>query len=237
MVDNKKILIKLSGETLRGENGEGVSSDACRRLALTIKSLKALGHEVSIVIGGGNIIRGVNAEALGLPRVTADQMGMLATFINGIALQGMLETIGIKSRVLSAIECPRIVEAFNWKEAIRLLSEGAVVIFVGGTGNPYFSTDTAAVLRASEVKVDLILKATKVDGIYDKDPLKYSDAKRYSSITYTEVLAQKLKVMDATSIALARDNEIQILVFRMDLLTDGSEVTVEKLKRAGTLVH
>jgi uridylate kinase len=191
---------------------------------------------VGIVIGGGNIFRGIHLEKMGLQRTPADLMGMLATLINGIALQQALASIHCPAKVMSSLECPRAVEPYSWRRALECLEEGNVLIFVGGTGNPYFTTDTAAALRASEIRADIFLKATKVDGVYDKDPLKYSDAKKYNSLSYSQALAEKLEVMDATSIALCRNNNIPMLVFNMNLLEEDKILAALSEKSLGTIV-
>ena len=190
----KKILLKLSGEALMGDQEFGISSDVITSYAKQIKEIVDLGVEVSIVIGGGNIFRGLSGAAQGVDRVTGDHMGMLATVINSLALQNSIEKLGIPTRVQTAIEMPKVAEPFIKRRAQRHLEKGRVVIFGAGTGNPYFTTDTAAALRAIEMETDVVIKATKVDGIYDKDPVKYPDAKKYETVTYNEVLAKDLKV-------------------------------------------
>lgn len=232
----KRLLLKLSGEFIANSQKFGIASERCNQLAKAIKKMRDSGLEVAIVIGGGNIFRGVNLKELGMARTPADQIGMLATVMNGIALQQALLTIACPTTLMSALECPKVAEPFIWSKAMDSLSKGEVVIFVGGTGNPYFTTDTAAALRASEIHADILLKATKVDGIYDKDPLKYSDAKRYEKITYSQVLAEKLEVMDATAIALCMSNKIPIFVFNMSLL-NSENIVLELAKVQGTLVH
>lgn len=209
----KRILLKLSGEALLGGQKFGVDSEACRKIALAVKELAELGVQIGIVIGGGNIFRGIKAEEAGMERTPADQIGMLATLINGLSLQQAFEQIHCKSRVLSAIACDRIVETYTWEAALKYLDQGTIVIFVGGTGNPYFTTDSAAALRALEIKADVLMKATKVDGIYNKDPIKYPDAVKFDHLTYTEVLEKQLQVMDAAAIALCRENGLPIRVF------------------------
>lgn len=211
----------------------GINSEACKRVAKDIIDLHREGMEIGVVIGAGNIFRGVQGSALGLKRSPSDHIGMLATLMNGIALQQTIIDSGRDARVLSALDCPKVAESYTWKKATDYLEREKIVIFVGGTGNPYFTTDTAAALRASEIQADLLLKATKVDGVYDKDPIKYSDAKRYDVIGYSQVLAEKLKVMDATAIALCRENSIPVLVFNM--LTDHSISEVVH-KQDGTLI-
>lgn len=232
----KRILLKLSGESLANDQKFGLSAESCSHIAKAIKELKDSGLEIAIVIGGGNIFRGVNLKEIGMARTPADHIGMLATLMNGIALQQSLLSIQCPATLMSALECPKVAEPFIWSNAMKTLDEGNVLIFVGGTGNPYFTTDTAAALRASEIHADVFLKATKVDGIYNKDPLKHPDAKKYEKMTYSQVLAEKLEVMDATSVALCMSNRIPILVFNMRLL--GSEKMIQELSNgSGTLVH
>jgi uridylate kinase len=214
----KRALIKLSGEMLMGDAGFGIDQDACSRVATALHCLQQNGLQVAVVIGGGNIFRGIKLSKNGMPRSPADQMGMLATMINGIALKQSLIAIGSTSKVMSAIDCPKIVSSFNFEQAMQEISNGTIMIFVGGTGNPYFTTDTAAAMRAAEIKADILLKATKVDGIYNRDPLKFADAKKYNKISYAQILAEKLEVMDATAIALCQQNNIPIVVFDMQML-------------------
>jgi len=210
--------------------------EACQKIALAIKVLRDAGLEVGVVIGGGNIFWGIHLEEMGLERTPADHMGMLATMINGVALQQALSAVSCSARVMSGLECPKVVDSFSWRRTLEFIESGDVVIFVGGTGNPYFTTDTAAALRASEIRADILLKATKVDGVYDKDPLKYPDAVKYEALTYTQALAENLKVMDATSIALCRANNIPILVFNMALFTQDKVVATLTRENLGTLV-
>lgn len=216
----KRILLKLSGEALMGDQDFGISSEVITSYARQIKEIVDLGVEVSIVIGGGNIFRGLSGTDQGIDRVTGDHMGMLATMINSLALQNAIERLGVPTRVLSAIEMQKIAEPYIKRRAIRHLEKGRVVIFGAGIGNPYFTTDTAAALRAIEVGAEVVAKATKVDGIYDKDPVKYLDAKRYSRIKYIDVLKDGLKVMDATAISLCMENNLPIVVFNS--LIDGN---------------
>lgn len=232
----KRILIKLSGETLLGSQKFGIQQDACIELAKALKEMRDANFEVAIVIGGGNIFRGINLKTLGMQRTPADHMGMLATLINGISLQQALSGIGCDAKVMSALECPKVADPYNWSKALEYLSTGTVVIFVGGTGSPYFTTDTAAALRASEIHADILLKATKVDGIYNKDPLKFPDAVKYDVMNYSQVLAEKLEVMDATSITMCRSNGIPILVFNMQLLGKQGIQTILTQQGLGTLV-
>ena len=230
----KKILLKLSGEALMGDQEFGISSDVIASYAKQIKEIVDLGVEVSIVIGGGNIFRGLSGAAQGVDRVTGDHMGMLATVINSVALQNSIEKLGVPTRVQTAIEMPKVAEPFIKRRAQRHLEKGRVVIFGAGTGNPYFTTDTAAALRAIEMETDVVIKATKVDGIYDKDPVKYPDAKKYETVTYNEVLAKDLKVMDATAISLCRENKLPIIVFNS--LIEGNLKKVVMGEHIGTIV-
>ena len=230
----KKILLKLSGEALMGDQEFGISSDVITSYAKQIKEIVDLGVEISIVIGGGNIFRGISGAAQGVDRVTGDHMGMLATVINSLALQNSIEKLGVPTRVQTAIEMPKVAEPFIKRRAQRHLEKGRVVIFGAGTGNPYFTTDTAAALRAIEMETDVVIKATKVDGIYDKDPVKYPDAKKYETVTYNEVLAKDLKVMDATAISLCRENKLPIIVFNS--LIEGNLKKVVMGENIGTTV-
>ena len=230
----KKILLKLSGEALMGDQEFGISSDVIASYAKQITESVDLGDEVSIVIGGGNIFRGLSGAAQGVDRVTGDHMGMLATVINSLALQNSIEKLGVPTRVQTAIEMPKVAEPFIKRRAQRHLEKGRVVIFGAGTGNPYFTTDTAAALRAIEMETDVVIKATKVDGIYDKDPVKYPDAKKYETVTYNEVLAKDLKVMDATAISLCRENKLPIIVFNS--LIEGNLKKVVMGEHIGTTV-
>jgi uridylate kinase len=211
----KRILLKLSGEALMGNQKFGIEPEACKKIAVQVQELCNLGIQVGIVIGGGNIFRGAHVAQLGIERTPADHIGMLATIINGIALQQAFEQIHCESRIMSAISCDVMAEPYSWKNALKYLDKGVVLIFVGGTGNPYFTTDSAAALRALEIQADILMKATKVDGIYNKDPLKYPDAIRYDQVSYSEVLANQLQIMDPTAIALCRENETPILVFNV----------------------
>jgi uridylate kinase len=214
--DRVRVLIKFSGEALAGEGGYGIDTKILKYIADEIESIVRSGIEVGIVIGGGNIIRGVNAAQDGIiKRTSGDYMGMLGTVINGVAMQEALEHNGVYARVQSAIKLEQIAETFIVRRAKRHLEKGRVVIFAAGTGNPFFTTDTAATLRATEIEASMIIKATKVDGIYDKDPSKYQDAKKIDSLTYDQALSDDIKVMDATSIALAKENKLPIVVCDM----------------------
>ncbi len=211
----KRILLKLSGEALLGKKKAGISSSALISISEEIKSVKEMGCEIAVVVGGGNIYRGSQRDKNVIDSVTADYMGMLATVINGLALQNCLEKKGLDTRVLSAFEMREFCEPYIRRRAIRHLEKGRIVIFVGGTGNPYFTTDTAAALKAVEVKAEVILKATKVDGVYSADPLKSHDAKRYEKLSYMEILQNRLKIMDSTAISLCMENNIPIVVFNL----------------------
>jgi uridylate kinase len=211
----KRVLLKLSGEILMGKDSSGIDPEVVDVVAAEIRDVVALGVQLGIVIGGGNIFRGLAASARGMERTSADYMGMLATVINSLALQSSLERAGVPTRVQTAIEMREVAEPFIQRRAVRHLEKGRVVIFAAGTGNPYFTTDTAATLRAVEIKADIILKATKVDGVFDRDPVRYPDAVMYDKISYTEVLTNNLKVMDATAISLCRDNGLALRVFNL----------------------
>jgi len=211
----RRILLKLSGEALGGPSGIGIHPEAVQDMAHQIREVRELGVQVVVVVGGGNIFRGLSGSERGIERATGDYMGMLATVINALALQDALEKLGVATRVQSAITMAQIAEAFIRRRAVRHLEKGRVVIFGGGTGNPYFSTDTAAALRANEIGAEVILKATKVDGIYDSDPKKNAKAKRFSTITYLEALRKQLKVMDSTAFSLCMDNKMPIIVFEL----------------------
>jgi len=230
-----RYLLKLSGEVLKGDQPQGISPEVCQKLSVSIKSLVDEGYHLGLVIGGGNFFRG--GEQTGMDRSPADQIGMLATIMNGIALKHYFEAAGCPTRVLSGLDCPKAVDSFTWRKAMGHLDEGRVVIFVGGTGNPYFTTDTAAALRACEIGATKLLKATKVDGVYSKDPVKYPDAVRYDKITYDQVLEEDLQVMDGSAFALCRSNQVPILVFHMDLLLAGIPVQMKKLEEQGSLVE
>jgi len=211
----KRVLLKLSGEALMGDQTYGIDPAVATQIARDVAEIQRMGVETAIVIGGGNIFRGVAASARGMDRATADYMGMLATVINALALQDALEQQGVVTRVVTAIEMRAVAEPFIRRRAIRHLEKGRVVVFGAGTGNPYFSTDTAAALRAMEIRADVILKATKVDGIYDADPMTHPEANRFERISYLQVLEQGLQVMDATAISLCMDNRLPIVVFNL----------------------
>ena len=230
----KRILLKLSGEALMGEQKGGIDPAVVNMIADQVKSIRELGVDVGLVIGGGNIFRGVAGATKGMDRVTADHMGMLATMINALALQDALEQKGIQTRTLSGIEMPKVAESYIRRRAVRHLEKGRVVIFGSGTGNPYFSTDTAAALRANEINADVVMKATNVDGVYSADPRKDPTAVRFDRISYQDVLEKGLKVMDASAIALCMDNRLPILVF--DMNRPGNLVAAVNGERVGTLV-
>ncbi|HOW67007.1 MAG TPA: UMP kinase [Candidatus Paceibacterota bacterium] len=230
----RRILLKLSGEALGGDEGVGISPESVQRVAAEIQEVKRLGVETVIVVGGGNIFRGLPGSKRGIERATGDYMGMLATVINALALQDALEKRGVATRVQSAIAMSQVAEPFIRRRAVRHLEKGRVVIFGGGTGNPYFSTDTAAALRANEIGADVILKATKVDGIYDSDPMKNPKAKRYQHIRYLEALQRQLKIMDSTAFSLCMDNHMPIIVF--DAFRPHNLQRVVMGEKVGTLV-
>ena len=229
-----RILLKLSGEALAGQQGYGIDPEVISAIASEIKDVVALGVQVALVIGGGNIFRGLSAASQGMDRASADYMGMLATVMNSLAMQDALENAGINTRVQSAIEMQEIAEPYIRRRAVRHLEKGRVVIFGAGTGNPYFTTDTAASLRAMEINADVILKATKVDGVYSADPNKDKDAVKYDKLTYLEVLQKNLQVMDATATSLCMDNGLPIVVF--DLTSSGNIERVVRGADIGTLV-
>lgn len=230
----KRVLLKVTGDVLAGDKGYGIDPAGVSRIARDIKEIHGLGVEIAVVIGGGNIFRGMQASAQGMDRATADHMGMLATIINALALQDSLEKMGVVTRVQSAIEVQELAEPFIRRRAIRHLEKRRIVIFAAGTGNPYFTSDTAATLRAIEIHADVILKGTRVDGVYDSDPEKNPKAVRYDCLTYTEVIQRELKVMDATSVALCMDNEIPIRVF--NIMTPGNLKRIIMGEDVGTLV-
>ena len=212
----KRVLLKISGEALMGDQGYGLHPPTVQRIANEVNSVHEMGVEICMVIGGGNIFRGLQGSAQGMERTTADYMGMLATVMNALAMQSALESLGVYTRVISAIPMDQVCEPYIRRRAVRHLEKKRVCIFAAGTGNPYFTTDTAATLRANEMACEAIFKGTKVDGVYDKDPVKYDDAVRYDDITFDDVLIKNLQVMDASAIALARDNDLPIIVFSLD---------------------
>ena len=232
----QRILLKLSGEALLGKQHHGIDAEICASFAAQVKEVRALGVKLALVVGGGNIFRGqVESEKFGLDRSVADYMGMLATVLNGLALQNALEQIGVPTRVLTAIEMSAVAEPYIRRRALRHLEKDRVVIFVAGTGNPYFTTDTAAALRAKEINADVILKATKVDGVYSADPVKDKSARKFAQIKFFEALKKNLKVMDATALSLCMDNDLPIVVF--NLLQKGNIKRVVLGEKIGTLIH
>ena len=230
----KRILLKLSGEALAAGTGFGVDNARIHEIAAEIAEVNAIGVQIAIVVGGGNFFRGVAEQARAMDRVSADHMGMLATVINALAIQDALEKRGVQTRVQSAIEMNQVAEPFIRRRAIRHLEKGRVVVFAAGTGNPYFSTDTAASLRAMEIKADVIMKATKVDGIYDADPVLVKDAHMFSQISYMDVISKGLKVMDTTSISLCKDNSLPIIIFNLN--RRGNIMRVVTGEKVGSLV-
>jgi uridylate kinase len=235
MAAYSRILLKLSGEALMGDEGYGIDPKVMKHIAFQVKDVKDLGVTVAIVVGGGNIYRGIRAEEQGLDRATGDYMGMIATVMNAVALQDCLETLGLDTRVQTAIQMAQVAEPYIRRRAIRHLEKGRVVIFAGGTGNPYFTTDTTAALRAMEIGAEVILKATKVDGVYDKDPERFPDASFFPEITYLEVLNRNLRVMDATAISLCMENKLPIIVFNLKQQGNMKKVVVGE--RVGTVVR
>ena len=232
--DYKRVLLKISGEALMGSKDAGVDPDVCHTVALSIKELHDKGIEVAVVIGGGNIFRGLKGSSRGMDRPSADNVGMLATMINGILLSQALEEVGCEARVMSALDCPKAVEFFLKEKAVKHLEKKRIVIFVGGSGNPFFTTDTAAALRASEIGADLLVKATKVDGVYDKDPQRYADAKKYGTISYSQALAEKLEIMDLTAFTLCMENDIPIFV--CDLFAEKGILAMIENHEHGTII-
>ena len=230
-----RILLKLSGEVMAGAGTFGIDAERVRELAHEAADVVKAGVQLGIVVGGGNIFRGVAAAARNMDRVTADHMGMLATVINSLALQDSLEQMGVPTRVMSAIQMNQVAEPYIRRRAIRHLEKGRIVIFAGGTSNPYFSTDTAATLRALEIKAQIMAKATRVNGVYDKDPLRFPDAVMYPEISYVEVLAQGLGVIDASAVAMCRDNKLPIVVFNLN--ATGNIMRMSAGEQIGTLIH
>ena len=231
----RRVLLKLSGEVLMGGDSFGINRGVVERVTQELKAVAATGVQLAIVVGGGNIFRGIAPAAQGMDRATADYMGMLATVMNAIALQEALERAGVPSRVQSALRIDQVVEPYVRHRAIRHLEQGRVVVFAAGTGNPFFTTDTAASLRALEIGADVVLKATKVDGVYDRDPAKHTDAVRYDEITFSKVLEDRLRVMDATSIALCREQNLPVQVFNVN--RPGAILRIVCGEREGTLVR
>jgi len=230
-----RVLLKLSGEALMGETGYGIDPDILDALALQIKEVRADGIQIAIVVGGGNIFRGLKAASAGMDRAQGDYMGMLATVMNALALQDALERAGVYTRVMSAIEMQQVAEPYIRRRAVRHMEKGRVVIFAAGTGNPYFTTDTTAALRALEIDADCVMKATRVDGVYDADPETTPGAVKFDELTYIDVLNRGLQVMDSTAISLCMDNDLPILVFNMEV--EGNIVRALKGERVGTIVR
>ncbi len=235
MAQYQRILLKLSGEVLAGDGSFGIDSDKVAALAEEIAEVARTGVQIGLVVGGGNFFRGVAAAARHMDRVAADHMGMLATVINALALQDALEKAGTPTRVMTAIEMHQVAEPYIRRRAIRHLEKGRIVIFAAGTSNPYFSTDTAATLRGLEIKAEVVAKATRVDGVYDKDPLQSDDAVRFAEITFSEVLQKNLRIMDASAVAMCRDNKLPILVF--NLRVQGNIMRMAMGETIGTLIH
>jgi uridylate kinase len=235
MAQYQRILLKLSGEVLAGTGGFGIDAERVTALAEEIAAVAATGVQLGLVVGGGNFFRGVAAAARKLDRVTADHMGMLATVINALAIQDALEKQGKPTRVMTAIEMHQVAEPYIRRRAIRHLEKGRIVVFAAGTSNPYFSTDTAAVLRGLEMRADVVAKATRVDGVYDKDPLVHTDAVLYREVTYLDVLAKALRVMDASAVAMCRDNQLPIVVFNLNV--HGNIMRMAMGEPIGTIIH
>lgn len=234
MLKYKRILLKLSGEALAGNQTFGISSEVLDNFARQLKEVHDLGVELAIVIGGGNIFRGIAAQEQGFDRATGDTLGILATIMNAIALQNSIEKMGVPTRVLTAVQMPEIAEPYIRRRAIRHLEKGRIIILAGGTGNPYFTTDSGGALRALEIEADILAKGTKVNGVYDKDPQKFSDAVKYDNITFDETLSKDLKVMDAAALSLCRENNLPIIVF--NILEDGNIKRVVNGEKLGTTV-
>lgn len=231
----KRILVKLSGEALMGDDAYGINRDTLNRIVAEVGSVAALGVEIGVVIGGGNIFRGVAGASTGMDRATADYMGMLATVINAMALSDAMRQAGINARVQSALNVEQVIEPYIRGKAIRYLEEGKVVVFAAGTGNPFFTTDTAAALRGSEIGAEIVMKATKVDGVYTADPMKDNSAQRFERISFDEAISRNLKVMDATALALCRDQNLPIVVF--SIFKEGALKRVVLGENEGTVVH
>jgi len=229
-----RVLLKVSGELLRGPDGDGISVDRLEKLSGAIAGVRAMGTDIGVVIGGGNIIRGASASEKGIDRVSADHMGMLATIINALALQSGLEKEGVETRVMTAIAMDRVAERYVRRRAVRHIEKGRVIILAGGTGNPYFSTDTAAALRAIEIQADVLLKGTKVDGVFEMDPVEEPGAKKFDSLSYIEVLNKGLRVMDATAVSLCMENSLPIVVF--NLSGEGNLQRILTGENVGTIV-
>lgn len=231
----RRIVLKLSGEVMAGPQGFGIDNDQVNAFAQEIAEVHKSGIEIGLVVGGGNIFRGVSAAAKSMDRVSADHMGMLATVINGLALQDALERAGSPTRLMTAIQMAAVAEPYIRRRAIRHLEKGRIVLFAAGTSNPFFSTDSGAALRALEIKAEILAKATKVDGVYDKDPMKHADAVRYNEVSYTEVLSKGLKILDASAVAMCRDNSMPINVFNLNVR--GNIMRMASGEPIGTLIH
>lgn len=231
----RRIVLKLSGEVMAGPQGFGIDNDQVNAFAQEIAEVHKSGIEIGLVVGGGNIFRGVSAAAKTMDRVSADHMGMLATVINGLALQDALERAGSPTRLMTAIQMAAVAEPYIRRRAIRHLEKGRIVLFAAGTSNPFFSTDSGAALRALEIKAEILAKATKVDGVYDKDPMKHTDAIRYGEVSYTEVLSKGLKILDASAVAMCRDNSMPINVFNLNVR--GNIMRMASGEAIGTLIH
>ena len=234
MPSYRRIVLKLSGEVMAGPQGFGIDNDTVNAFAKEISEVHKQGIEIGLVVGGGNIFRGVNAAAKSMDRVSADHMGMLATVINGLALQDALERAGSPTRLMTAIQMAAVAEPYIRRRAVRHLEKGRIVLFAAGTSNPFFSTDSAAALRALEIHAQILAKATKVDGVYDKDPMKHSDAVRYETISYTEVLSKGLRILDASAVAMCRDNNLPISVFNSN--TRGNIMRMARGETVGTMI-
>ena len=235
MPSYRRIVLKLSGEVMAGPQGFGIDNDTVNAFAKEISEVHKQGIEIGLVVGGGNIFRGVNAAAKSMDRVSADHMGMLATVINGLALQDALERAGSPTRLMTAIQMAAVAEPYIRRRAVRHLEKGRIVLFAAGTSNPFFSTDSAAALRALEIHAQILAKATKVDGVYDKDPMKHGDAVRYETISYTEVLSKGLRILDASAVAMCRDNNLPISVFNSNIR--GNIMRMALGEQIGTLIH
>jgi len=231
----KRVLLKLSGEALMDGKEFGLEKKACEHIAASIKEVHDMGLQIGVVVGGGNIFRGTQAKGFGFDRTPADHIGMLATTINGLVLQQSLSLVGIDSQVMSAISCDLVAESYKWTHAMHAMQKGRIVIFVGGTGNPYFTTDTAAALRASEMGSEILLKATKVDGIYSDDPMKNPNAEKYAKLSYADALAKDLRVMDGTALALCRESDIPVYIF--NLFEKGALVEAVTEQKKGSLIN
>lgn len=233
----KRAVLKVSGEIFKGALGNGFSQKSCQQLALGIKALVSQGIELGIVIGGGNIFRGRQGKELGLPSAPRDYIGMLATVMNGIVLREFLEKVGLKSSLMTNLECPKVAESYTWVSATESLSNGEIIIFSGGSGSPFFTTDTAAALKACELGAQVLLKATKVDGIYNKDPLAYPDAYKFQTLSFRDFIQERLEVMDMTAITLCQNQNIPVLVFQMELLLKEPHASLKEISHLGSWIE